>query len=107
MGERAALSGALALTVSGPVAYRPTKRHKGLKMHEGEFFPGDPANHVMGRPEEQSAPVHGPMPPKPETNAPISIAELKRQINGRIAELKPLVAEAARLEAASKALKKI
>lgn len=32
-----------------------------------DFVPGDPAVHVAGKPDEQSARIHAPLPPVPRT----------------------------------------
>jgi hypothetical protein len=68
---------------------------------ETDIYKGDPANHVLGRPEEQSARVHAPLPPvkrRLTTNSILADIRMRRQ------QLEPLVAEYERLEQASIAL---
>jgi hypothetical protein len=64
--------------------------------------PGDPANIVLGKPEEQPARVHRPLPPTPRTEKHI-LADIRL----RMQELKPLVDEYPALEEAAKVLKGI
>lgn len=72
-----------------------------------DFYPGDPANHVIGKREERPAKRHGRQKPKPVAT-PLSFEErLLRDIRLRMEELKPLIQEVPRLEQALKALKSV
>jgi hypothetical protein len=65
---------------------------------------GDPAQHVLGKPEEQSARVHAELPPRqtlPTAKTILADVKMRRQ------ELEPLVEEARVLEKALKALEGI
>lgn len=68
-----------------------------------DFLRGDPAQHVLGRPEERPARVHAPQPPKP-TIRRVDQTTIQRDIQKRLRELGPLAEEAALLEQAIKAL---
>lgn len=74
-----------------------------------DFFPGDPALHVMGRSEEKPARRHAPQKPKPKVT-PLTFEErLLRDIRKRKAVLEPMIKEIPQLEkalAALEALKK-
>jgi len=67
-----------------------------------DYVPGDPANVVLGKPDEQSARVHASLPPKPRTAIHI-LADIRL----RMQELKPLVEEYPALVEADKVLKGI
>lgn len=67
-----------------------------------DYVPGDPANIVLGKPDEQSARVHKPLPPVPRTAKHI-LADIRL----RMQELKPLVEEYPALVEADKVLKGI
>ena len=72
-----------------------------------DFYPGDPANHVMGRSEEKPARRHAPQKPKPKA-APLNFEErLLRDIRRRKAVLEPMIKEIPRLEKALKALEEL
>lgn len=70
---------------------------------DGDVVRGDPASNVLGREEEQSARVHAEQAPKPPKTLKIHLTEIRH----RMSEIKPLVEEVPRLEAAHEALKKI
>jgi|1186.fasta_scaffold77686_3 hypothetical protein len=54
-----------------------------------DFLPGDPANHVVGKPEEKPARRHAPPPPKPIKTARGMLADIEL----RLQELEPLLEE--------------
>ena len=58
-----------------------------------DFVPGDPAKHVLGKPEEKPARVHAPQPPKPGPTANTIHADVKL----RLAELQGVPEEYALL----------
>lgn len=68
-----------------------------------DVLKGDPAAHVIGKPEEKPARKHAPQPPKPGPTARVILAsiQLRRQ------ELEPVVREVAELEAALEALRNV
>jgi len=59
-----------------------------------EFLPGDPALHVVGKSEEQSARRHAPLPVKPQT---INEAIIRYNIEMRMDQLRPAVTETEKL----------
>jgi hypothetical protein len=70
-----------------------------------DFMAGDPAHHVIGRPEEKPARRHAPQKPKPRAE-PLQFEErLLRDIRRRKADLAPLVQEVPELERAQEILK--
>lgn len=72
-----------------------------------DFMAGDPAHHVIGRPEEKPARRHAPQKPKPRAE-PLQFEErLLRDIRRRKADLAPLVQEVPELEQAEAILKGI
>jgi hypothetical protein len=79
------------------------RRKVKIKVDDSDIVKGDPASNVLGPEEEQSARVHAEQPPKPTKTAKIFLVEIRH----RMEELKPLVEEYPRLEAADKALRKI
>lgn len=79
------------------------QRERTRQRLEGDVVKGDPAQHVLGRPEEQPARVHAPQPPKP-TIRRVDQTTIQRDIQKRLRELRPLAEEAALLEQAIKAL---
>ena len=78
-------------------------RHKRVQLDAAGYEPGDPAVAVLGREEERPARVHGPQRPKP----PLGANGIRGTILARLEELKPLVEEYGRLEAADKALEAV
>jgi len=60
-----------------------------------EFLPGDPVLHVVGKPEEQSARRHAPLPPKPKI---INEHTLRHDMQMRMEQLEPVMAEVRVLE---------
>jgi hypothetical protein len=71
---------------------------------EADYMPGDPAQHIIGKPEEKSARRHRPLPPKERPNtAKTILADIKM----RRQELEPLVEEHKLLTRAVEALKGI
>lgn len=72
-----------------------------------DFMPGDPASHVIGKPEEKPARRHGRQKPKPKAR-PLQFEErLLRDIQERMARLAPILDEVPRLEQALENLKGI
>lgn len=72
-----------------------------------DFMGGDPAHHVLGKPEEKPARRHAPQKPKPKAQ-PLQFEErLLRDIRARKERIAPRLKEIVRLEAAEKALKEI
>ena len=70
-----------------------------------DYFPGDPARHVLGREDEKSARRHRPLPPKPKI---LSFEEkLSYDIRKRMFLIAPAVSEASRLEEALKRLERV
>lgn len=72
-----------------------------------DFMGGDPARHVVGKPEEKPARVHAPQKPKPKAQPLQFEARLLRDIRVRKEQIAPRLKEIERLEAAEKALKEI
>lgn len=68
-----------------------------------DFVPGDPANLVAGKPDEQSARVHAPQKPLPPRTGKMILADIRL----RMQELEPLVREYPALVEADKVLKGI
>jgi hypothetical protein len=69
-----------------------------------DVLKGDPATHVIGKPEEKPARKHAPLPPKqkhPSARTILADIRMRRQ------ELEPVVAEVATLEAALEALRNV
>lgn len=72
-----------------------------------DFYRGDPASHVIGRPDEKPARRHAPLKPKPQAT-PLSFEErLLQNIRKRKMEIEPLVKEVPELEEALERLKTI
>lgn len=72
-----------------------------------DFMGGDPAHHVIGKPEEKPAKRHARQKPKPKA-APLQFEDrLLRDIRRRKAEIAPFLDEIPKLEEAHKALKEI
>lgn len=73
-------------------ASRPKRK---LKLVNEEFTPGDPSVHVLGRPDEQPARRHAPLPRKPTVKArPIDFpAYMLVELQERMRELEPLIEE--------------
>jgi hypothetical protein len=70
-----------------------------------DFMAGDPAHHVIGKPEEKPARRHAPQKPKPKAQ-PLQFEErLLRDIRQRKEALAPLVQEVPELERAQEILK--
>jgi hypothetical protein len=68
------------------------------------FMPGDPAKHVLGKPEEQAARVHKPLPKKQvQATAKTILADIRL----RRQELEPVVEEYRQIKRAYEALKGI
>lgn len=68
-----------------------------------DFVGGDPAKHVLGKSDEQSARVHAPQRPKPPRTYKAILADIRL----RMQELRPAVDELPALEEAAKVLKGI
>jgi hypothetical protein len=68
-----------------------------------DFNRGDPALHIIGKPEEQPARIHAPQPPKPPKTAKAILADIRL----RMQELKPYADEYPALVEAHEALKGI
>jgi hypothetical protein len=66
---------------------------------------GDPATHVIGKPDEKPARRHAPLPPKPEAHP--TARTILADIRLRRQELEPLVREVPELEAALEALRNV
>ena len=63
-------------------------------MDEMDFLGGDPANHVLGRPEEKPARRHAPQKPKPKGRPPLPFEErLLRDIRARKERIAPRLKE--------------
>jgi hypothetical protein len=70
-----------------------------------DFMAGDPAHHVIGKPEEKPARRHASQKPKPKA-APLQFEDrLLRDIRRRKEALAPFVQELPRLERAQEILK--
>lgn len=54
-----------------------------------DYMPGDPANHIIGKPDEKPAKKHAEQPPKPIKTARGILADIEL----RVQELEPLVKE--------------
>lgn len=74
-----------------------------MSVPSDEVWRGDPAAHVLGKPEEQPARVHRKLPPKPGPTE----ATIKADAILRMQQLEPAVKEYALLVKAKKALKGI
>lgn len=61
---------------------------------DSDFKPGNPADHVVGKPDEKPARKHAPQPPKPIKTARGIHADIKHQMQ----VLEPLVEEYRTLE---------
>jgi hypothetical protein len=72
-----------------------------------DFYPGDPASHVLGRPDEKPARRHAPPKPKPRVRILEFEERLLRDIRQRRMEIEPLVKEVPELEKALESLKTI
>jgi hypothetical protein len=59
-----------------------------------DFVPGDPASHVLGKPEEKPAKKHAPQKPKPIKTARGILADIEH----RMQEIEPLLKEYAVLK---------
>lgn len=73
-----------------------------IELQQGEIIKGDPATVLLGRPEEQPARVHKPLPPVVRTEKHI-LADIRL----RMQELRPLVEEYPALVEADKVLKNL
>jgi hypothetical protein len=71
-----------------------------VRTSTSEFLPGDPATHVLGRPEEKPARRHRPPPPKPAPNERAILADI--QLRMQMIEFAP--AEYKRLKAGLEAI---
>jgi hypothetical protein len=70
-----------------------------------DFMGGDPALHVIGKPEEKPARRHAPQKPKPKAQ-PLQFEDrLLRDIRLRKEALAPFIQEIPRLEKAQEILK--
>lgn len=69
-----------------------------------DYMPGDPAKHIIGKPEEKPARRHRPLPPKQRH---ISAKTVLADIKMRRQELEPLVDEYKLLLKVNEALKGI
>lgn len=68
-----------------------------------DFAPGDPANIVLGRPDEKPARRHAPQKPKPIKGEKGILVDIRH----RMSILEPLVKEHKKLTEANKVLKGI
>jgi hypothetical protein len=73
-------------------------------VQDADYVPGDPAVRVLGKPDEQPARVHRPLPRKPKL---ITAATVQYDIQQRMDQLRPVVDEVARLERALEVLEGI
>lgn len=74
---------------------------------QADFMGGDPAHHVLGKPDEKPARRHAPQKPKPKAR-PMQFEErLLSNIRKRMQQIAPVLEEVARLEKAEQALKEI
>lgn len=70
-----------------------------------DFMAGDPAHHVIGKPEEKPARRHASQKPKPKA-APLQFEDrLLRDIRRRKEDIAPLIQEIPKLEQAQEILK--
>lgn len=89
-----------------PQTRLPLQDHGEVKM-TADFMGGDPAHHVIGKPEEKPARRHAPQKPKPKTQ-PLQFEErLLRDIRARKDRIAPRLKEIAMLEEAEKVLNEI
>jgi len=65
-----------------------------------DYLPGDPASHVIGKPEEKPARRHRPQPPKPTKTA----RGISADIEHRMQMIEPLIKEYAVLKVVHAAL---
>lgn len=73
-----------------------------VELQQSEIIKGDPATVLLGKPEEQPARVHKPLPPVARTEKHI-LADIRL----RMQELKPFVDEFPALAEADKVLRGI
>ena len=73
-----------------------------VSLDGSDFPPGDPQVRVVGKPDEQPARLHAPQPPKPPV--PFNEQRLKQELRARLADLRPVMREAKRLQRAVRAL---
>lgn len=78
---------------------------KRVDLSAAEVLKGDPALHIVGK-EEKSARKHAPLPNNPQKAVVAKEPQIKRMINARLDELKPLVEEYNELVRVDKILKK-
>lgn len=71
------------------------RRAKRVSLHDADVHRGDPVNHIIGRAEEQSARKHAPLPPRPQI---INEAVIRYNIELRMDQLRPALAEVKKLE---------
>jgi hypothetical protein len=74
-------------------------------MKDTEYMGGEVERHVIGKSEEQPARIHAELPPKPVVTKHAD--QIQRDIQRRMAEIKPLLSEYDRLVRADKALSAI
>jgi hypothetical protein len=85
-------------------AARANPEVRGVSIAEGaDVLRGDPATHVIGKPDEKPARRHAPQPPKPGPTARTILASIQL----RMQELEPVVREVPELEAALEALRNV
>lgn len=69
-----------------------------VELGSGDFLKGNPAHRVVGKPTEQPARYHAPQPPKPTVSKIKSVAELRRNMLDRMADIRPALEETKTLE---------
>ena len=70
-------------------------KRKRVSLDGGDFNGGDTAKHVVGRPEEQPARKHAPLPIKPKI---INEHTIRHDMQMRMDQLEPVLKEAKSLE---------
>lgn len=85
------------------MSYIMNLKKQRIEDRKADFVPGDPANVVIGKKEEQPARVHAPQKPKPGPTARTIRADVKL----RKQQLEPVVEEYKLLVQAHEALKGI
>jgi len=70
-------------------------KRKRVSLDGGDFNGGDTAKHVVGRPEEQPARKHAPLPPKPKI---INTDTIRYDMHMRMEQLEPALSEVRVLE---------
>ena len=86
---------ALKTETQGKGSVRRGRKRVSLDHPDVDVRRGDPSNHVAGRPEEQPARKHAPLPPKPKI---INQHTIRHDMQMRMEQLEPALKEVKSLE---------